>query len=228
LDILEQNREFSKRTTEQAPAYLFIMSNWIEHPTILNGREVALIPLDKAHFAELEAIAADQRIWAFYTQDFSQPGALAGALNDSLLAREQGREYPFVIVHRVTDGEGEEEAAIREPGKLIGSTRFLDIQPPHRKLEIGWTWLHPDYWATGINRECKRLLLSYCFERLGVSRVQLKTDENNVRSRAAIQKIGGRFEGILRNEQIRANGTKRNSAFYSIIEEEWPELRDRL
>ena len=190
------------------------MSNWIEHPTILKGRDVELIPLELSHFAELEAVAGDQRIWAYYTQDFSKPGSLADAMNDALSAREQGREYPF---------------AIRLPaqGKLIGGTRFLDIQPRHRKLEIGWTWLHPDYWATGINRECKRLLLTYCFERLGVSRVQLKTDENNLRSRAAIQKIGGQFEGVLRSEQIRANGTKRNSAFYSILEEEWAELKGR-
>ena len=204
MDISEQIWEFS-----------FTMSNWIEHPTMLSGREVGLFPLDRTHFAELEAIAADQRIWAFYTRDFSQPGTLSEALVDSLLAREQGREYPFVIRHLAT-------------ARLIGSTRFLDIQPRQRKLEIGWTWLHPDHWATGINRECKRLLLTHCFERLGASRVQLKTDEKNVRSRAAIQKIGGQFEGILRNEQIRANGTKRNSAFYSIIEEEWAGLRDRL
>jgi RimJ/RimL family protein N-acetyltransferase len=116
----------------------------------------------------------------------------------------------------------------KQTGKIIGSTRFMDIQSRHKKLEIGWTWLHPDYWATAVNPECKLLLLDYCFETLRTSRVQLKTDENNLRSRKAIEKIGGHFEGILRNDMIKENGIKRNSASFSIIEEEWPVTRVRL
>ena len=104
----------------------------------------------------------------------------------------------------------------------------MDIFPKHKKLEIGSTWLHPGYWATEINLECKLLLLTYCFEELKAVRVQLKTDENNIRSRKAIEKIGGQFEGVLRNEIIRDNGTKRNSAIYSIIDEEWTAKKERL
>ena len=103
-----------------------------------------------------------------------------------------------------------------------GSTRLLYLQPRHRKLEIGWTWLHPAYWAGPVNPECKLLLLTFCFETLGTSRVQLKTDANNIRSRKAIEKIGGAFEGILRNDMLRADGSKRHSAYYGLIEEEWP------
>ena len=98
----------------------------------------------------------------------------------------------------------------------------------HKKLEIGSTWLHPDYWGTEINFECKLLLLTYCFEALHTIRVQLKTDENNIRSRKAIQKIGGQFEGIFRNDMIRDNNTKRNSAYFSIIDEEWEDNKLKL
>ena len=98
----------------------------------------------------------------------------------------------------------------------------------HKKLEIGSTWLHPDYWATAINPECKLLLLTYCFEVLQAVRVQLKTDEKNMRSRKAIEKIGGQFEGILRNDMIRDNYTKRNSAYFSIIDDEWKDKKARL
>ncbi len=110
----------------------------------------------------------------------------------------------------------------------MGSTRFLDIQPQHKKLEIGFTWLHPNYWGTKLNLECKLLLLTYCFEKLGAARVQLKTDQQNLRSRKAIEKIGGKFEGILRQDILRDNGTYRSSAYFSILDYEWPQCRIRL
>jgi RimJ/RimL family protein N-acetyltransferase len=104
----------------------------------------------------------------------------------------------------------------------------MDIQHKHKKLEIGTTWLHPDHWGTVINFECKLLLLTYAFETLRALRVQFKTDENNIRSRKAIEKVGGRFEGILRNDMLRDNGTRRNSAYFSIIEEEWSGVKKML
>jgi RimJ/RimL family protein N-acetyltransferase len=191
------------------------MNNWIKHPTTLTGENVDLLSLDQAHFGELEQLAKDQRIWEFYAMDGSDSAKFISAFSSALAEREKGSQFPFVIFHK-------------RANRLIGSTRYLDIQPAHRKLEIGWTWLHPDYWGTGLNTECKLLLLTHCFESLGASRVQLKTDENNRRSRSAIQKIGGRFEGILRNDMIRDNHTKRNSAYYSLIEEEWPDAKLRL
>jgi RimJ/RimL family protein N-acetyltransferase len=191
------------------------MTNWIKYPTILTGQSVDLIPLDKEHFAALEALAKDKRIWEFYVFDGSNSDRFLGILTDALNEREKGTQFPFVIFHK--------------PGnKIIGSTRFLDIQSSHKKLEIGSTWLHPDYWATKVNLECKLLLLIYCFENLQAQRVQLKTDENNLRSRKAIEKIGGQFEGILRNDMLRDNKTKRNSAYYSIIDEEWNDKKLKL
>ena len=135
--------------------------------------------------------------------------------NKALDDRQAGKQFPFVIIHK-------------ETSKIIGSTRLKDIRPEHRGIEIGWTWLHPDYWATGINEECKLLLLTFCFEDLKAIRVQLKTDENNLRSRKAIQKIGGTFEGILRQDLIRENGTIRTTAYFSLLDHEWPEKKINL
>lgn len=191
------------------------IKDWIKYPTTLSGQTVDLISLDKEHFRDLHQLAAEKRIWEFYAIDGSNQAKLSEALHSAITEREKGSQYPFVVFHR-------------EHNKVIGSTRLLDLQPVHKKLEIGWTWLHPEYWASEVNLECKLLLLEFCFEDLGVIRVQLKTDENNTRSRKAIEKIGGKYEGVLRNEMLRDNGTKRNSAYYSIIDEEWKELKSRL
>jgi len=191
------------------------MENWIKHPITLFGQTVNLIPLEKKHFAELENLSKDKRIWEFYAFDGASSVKFIHTLTAALKERENSTEYPFVIFHK-------------RDNKLIGSTRFMDIQPKHKKLEIGSTWLHPDYWGTEINFECKLLLLTYCFEALQTIRVQLKTDENNIRSRKAIQKIGGQFEGVFRNDMIRDNNTKRNSAYFSIIDEEWEDNKLKL
>lgn len=185
----------------------FIM-NWIKYPVTLKGQIVTLFSMTKKHFEPLAQLAADKRIWEFYAYDASSREKFRKIFDAALAARKKGIQFPFVIYHN------------RER-KIIGSTRFLDIQPEHRKLEIGATWLHPDYWATDVNPECKLLLLTCCFETLRAVRVQLKTDENNLRSRKAIEKIGGQFEGILRHDMLRENGSKRNSAYYSITDEEW-------
>ncbi len=110
----------------------------------------------------------------------------------------------------------------------INYKRQLYIQPLNRKLEIGSTWLHPDYWGSEVNLECKLLMLTYCFEKAGALRVQFKTDEDNKRSRKAIEKIGGKFEGIFRHDMLRDNGTNRNSAYYSIINLEWSNVKANL
>jgi RimJ/RimL family protein N-acetyltransferase len=176
---------------------------------------VDLISLNKEHFSDLRLLAKDKRIWEYYVYDGSDPAKFDEILESALVEREKGFQFPFVILHK---GDN----------RIIGSTRFLDIQFKHRKLEIGTTWVHPQYWGTEVNLECKLLLLTFCFEILQALRVQLKTDENNTRSRKAIEKIGGEFEGILRNDMLRDNITRRNSACYSIIAQEWDEKKIRL
>lgn len=190
-------------------------NSWINDPVILENTLVKLMPLAREHFSVLEELATDQRIWEFYPVDGSKPQQFAAILEKAMAEKQKGTQYPFVIIDK-------------RQNKLIGSTRYLDIQPLHRKLEIGFTWLLPEYWGSGLNKACKLLLLQHCFETLSAVRVQLKTDENNKRSRRAIEKIGGRFEGILRNDMIRGNGTRRNSAYFSVIAEEWAEVKQLL
>ncbi len=187
----------------------------IPHETILQGKLVELIPLEKVHFEELADRAQEKRIWEFIPITMSSAHDCIQAFDKAIIERDNGSQFPFVVYHK-------------HDRKIIGSTRLMNIEAVHRKLEIGWTWLHPDYWATAVNVECKLLLLTFCFETLQAIRVQLKTDENNIRSRKAIAKIGGTFEGILRNDWIRDDGTFRNSAYFSIIHSEWEMTKTRL
>ena len=137
-------------------------------------------------------------------------------IEDALIARDTGAEVPYATV-RLSDGV------------VVGSTRFLDIRRPHRTLEIGWTWLAPEAQRTPVNTEAKFLMLRHAFETLGAVRLQLKTDERNARSRAAITRLGAVFEGILRNYQTRLHdGYVRNTAMFSITSAEWPAVRTQL
>ncbi|HTA26312.1 MAG TPA: GNAT family N-acetyltransferase [Bacteroidia bacterium] len=188
---------------------------WIKHPTVLNGETVDLIPLEKEHFDELYLAASDKELWKYIPSDGSVRETFDRLYYTALEDREKSTCYPFIIYHKVT-------------GKMIGSTRLMDIVHKDEKLEIGFTWLVKEYWGTGINFECKLLLLTFSFNVLKARRVQIKTDENNLRSRKAIEKIGGHFEGVLRKDRIRDNGTSRNAAYYSIIDDEWKDAEQKI
>jgi N-acetyltransferase len=189
--------------------------SWINSETILEGEAVDLVPLKASHLGELKLVSREKRIWEYYVVDASTDAVFDEVYSDALSEKTKGSQFPFVIVNKKT-------------GRLIGSTRYLDIQKNNLKLEIGWTWLSPECWGTEINFECKLLLLAHAFEIMECRRVQLKTDENNFRSRKAILKIGAQFEGILRNDMVRQNLTKRNSAIYSILDTEWPLVKEKL
>lgn len=189
--------------------------SWIHSNTILIGVQVALIPLAKEHFDELDLLARERKIWEFIPTDMSTHEKRYQVFSNAIIERVKGTQFPFVIYHQ-------------KDNKIIGSTRLMNIEPQHRKLEIGWTWLHPAYWSTAVNLECKLLLVKFCFEELKAIRVQLKTDENNIRSQKAIRKIGAQFEGVLRNDWIRDNGTIRNSVYFSIIDSEWENVNSNL
>ncbi|MBP7511120.1 MAG: GNAT family N-acetyltransferase [Bacteroidia bacterium] len=189
--------------------------SWIHPNTILHGNLVELIPLEYGYFEELTNLAREYKIWEFIPDNMSNSERCHLAFRNAINQREKGNQFPFVIFHK-------------KENKIIGSTRLMNIEPDFKKLEIGWTWLHPDYWATLVNLECKLLLLNFCFEELKTIRVQFKTDENNIRSQKAIRKIGAQFEGILRNDMIRDNGTYRNSVYFSIIIKEWQDVRTHL
>jgi RimJ/RimL family protein N-acetyltransferase len=171
--------------------------------------------LQEAHFDELVRSAADSRIWTHLPVDGNDGDKLRRELITAVLNRTVGSHYPFTVFAQ--DGN-----------RIIGSTRFFDIIEEHKKLEIGWTWYHPDAWGKGFNTECKLLLLGHAFEVLGANRVQLKTRTTNLRSRAAIEKIGAVYEGTLRADRIGRDGAIRDTVMYSVIAPEWPATRAHL
>lgn len=188
---------------------------WIPHPTILHGRIVDLLPLEEKHFDELHRAASDKRIWEFYPGDWSVREKFDKVYNGTLRLREKGDEYPFVVYHKPA-------------GRIIGSTRLMDIVPYDKRLEIGGTWYMQEYWATAVNFDCKLALMTFAFETLDAHRVQLKTQHNNIRSRKAIEKIGGIYEGVIREHILRDDGTYRSSAYFSILRHEWPDVKEKL
>jgi N-acetyltransferase len=184
-------------------------------PVTLDGRWVRLEPIGHEHGADLVAAGSDRAIWRYIPLDPSSPEAMRAWIDGSIAEREAGTALRFAIVDRSS-------------GRAVGSTTLFDVRPRDRGIEIGWTWLGPAAQRTGINTECKYLLLRHCFETLGAIRVQLKTHRLNFKSRRAIERIGAQFEGILRNHTIMPDGTYRDSAYYSVIEGEWPAVKRHL
>ncbi|MCZ2259518.1 GNAT family N-acetyltransferase [Sporosarcina sp. G11-34] len=181
----------------------------------LNGNTVFLRLMTTDDVEGIYACSQDERIWTHLSRALQTKEDVQNYIEQALINRETGTEYPFVIV-------------LRETNKVIGSTRFLDISSEHKRLEIGWTWLHPSFWRTTINTECKYLLLSYCFEQLQFQRVQIKTGHENIQSQKAIERIGAKKEGVLRNHMIRPNRKVRHTVMYSVIKEEWHEVKKHL
>ncbi len=186
-------------------------------PVLLEGRHVRLEPLAPAHAGGLFSASQDPGIWRWLPIPmFSAVVAVRPWIDDALKLQVSGVEVPFAIVRK-------------SDGVVVGSTRYLDIRRPHRALEIGWTWLATAAQRTPVNTEAKYLLLQHAFEGQGAVRMQLKTDERNEKSRAAILRLGAVFEGILRNYQTRVHdGYVRNTAMYSITATEWPAVKARL
>jgi RimJ/RimL family protein N-acetyltransferase len=183
-------------------------------PATLEGERVRLEPLSMAHLDGLAAVGLEPAIWRFMP---IQPRSIADLqtwLETALRNAAAGLEVPFATIDRRT-------------GRPIGSTRYMAIVPEHRRLEIGWTWLGREHQGTLANKEAKRLQLEHAFQTLGANRVELKTDADNARSRAALLSIGARFEGVARNHML-APGRIRHSAWYSVTIEDWPEVDERL
>jgi len=181
----------------------------------LEGARLRLEPLSRNHHAMLCAVGLDDELWRWIPKPVRTAEEMAEYVDFALAERAAGRALPFAIIDRAT-------------GRVVGSTRYGAIEPAHRRVEIGWTWLARPYHRTAANTEAKYLLLRHAFETLGCIRVELKTDSLNERSRAAIRRIGAREEGILRNHMITASGRLRHTVYYSIIEEEWPEVKQGL
>lgn len=184
-------------------------------PIVLEGQRVKLIPMEESHIEGLYIAGSDARIWELQGKPIDHPDEMCKFVQSALREQERGTELPFTVLDKDTE-------------TIVGSTRFMDIMPNHRILEIGWTWYNPGVWRTRVNTECKYLLLHHAFETLSTVRVQLKTDKRNTRSQAAIERIGGTYEGTLRNHRILHDGYIRDTVFFSIIESEWPDVKKRL
>lgn len=185
------------------------------HFIALENETVLLRPLDKVAVQGILEAVNFPEIWLHMSTAMENIEDVNGFVDNALAMKEKKTEFPFVIVDK-------------ESGQIIGSTRFMDIDDKHKRLEIGTTWLIPAYWRTAINTNCKYLLLQYCFEILKLQRVQIKTDHENYRSQKAIERIGAIKEGVLRNHMIRKDGTIRHTVMYSIIKEDWPEIKTHL
>lgn len=186
------------------------------HPVTLLGQVVRLEPLSEAHVPDLAAVGLDESIWRqMLYGNIDSEEKMRAFVRDMLARQERGTDLPFAVIHLASE-------------RAIGCTRYLEIQRRHRGIEIGGTWYGVAYQRTGVNTECKYLLLRHAFETLGCIRVQLKTDVRNARSRRAIERIGAIKEGIFRNHLIKLDGTVRDSVYYSIVDTEWPAVKADL
>jgi RimJ/RimL family protein N-acetyltransferase len=184
-------------------------------PRNLEGPTIRLEPLTPAHLDGLCDAGLDPELWRLTVSRIRTRADMARYLDEALAEQRAGTALPFATVWRAT-------------GRVIGSTRFGNASPPNRRVEIGWTWLARPWQRTGANTEAKYLMLRQAFEQWGCIRVELKTSALNQRSRAAILRIGAREEGILRHHMINEDGSLRDSVFFSLLADEWPQAKGRL
>ncbi|MGA2490500.1 MAG: GNAT family protein [Anaerolineales bacterium] len=185
-------------------------------PVTLEGQIVRLEPLSEAHVPGLASVGCDDRIWRLMRYGMIRTEEDMRRWVCSLLeGQAAGTDLPFAVIHL-------------ESGCVAGASRYLEIHPENKGLEIGGTWYGLKYQHTAVNTECKYLLLRHAFEALGAIRVQFKADVRNERSWHAIERIGAKREGILRNHYILPDGVIRDSVYYSIIDGEWPGVKEKL
>jgi RimJ/RimL family protein N-acetyltransferase len=188
---------------------------FFEQDNRLENERVILSPLQIGDFEPLNLIAYHPQIWAVGMNNLQDPAHLKSYIESALDEKKQHLSYPFLIFDK-------------QKNRVAGSTRFGNISFSNKRLEIGWTWIHPDFQHTDLNRNCKYLLLQFAFEKLLFNRVEIKTDAINHQSRKAILKIGAKEEGVFRKHQITSDGRVRDSVYYSIINDEWPGVKSKI
>jgi len=183
---------------------------------VLEGHAIRLLPLTRDHAESVTRVAlAHPQIWTHIPYPMQSEGDVHVRLEQAAALHAAGLGVVFVT-------------ELRQAGEIVGGTSILSVDPRVPSFEIGGTWIVPPHQRTRVNTEAKYLQLCFAFETLGAARVELKTDVRNERSRKAIARIGGRFEGIFRNHMRRADGSLRDSAFFSIVSAEWPEVKRTL
>lgn len=179
---------------------------------VLQNDVVQLRPVSLSDKEGYARIVYDPEIWQYFVSVISDESGLDGFLNDAVRDSMNGTRIVFTIVER-------------KSGRIAGSTAYGNLAPKERRLEIGWSWLGKEFRGTGINRAVKHLLLSHAFEELQCERVEFKTDELNARARRGLLAIGAKEEGTLRSFNYMPGGRRRNAVYYSILKNEWPEIR---
>jgi N-acetyltransferase len=191
------------------------MSSFAITDVVLVGQRVKLMPLTLASLESLVEAASDSTIFRWHIAPMNSPSAIRAWVEKALAERSIDRALPFVTIEADTS-------------RVIGSTRFFNIDPANLKAEIGFTWLVSSAQRTGINREAKYLMLRHAFETWKLRRVEFKTHAENMQSRAALLRLGAVEEGTLRNHMIMPDGGIRHSVYFSIIDSEWSQLKMRL
>jgi N-acetyltransferase len=184
-------------------------------PPTLAGRHVRLVPLTLDHVPALWAVANDDDIWRWTLSQIHSELDMDRYVRAALDKQADGGAIPFATTDAAT-------------GRVIGSTRYHNVEPLHRRVEIGYTWIGTPWQRTPVNTEAKYLMLRYAFETLGCIRVELRTDSQNQRSRSAILRIGAKEEGTLRRHLRTDAGRFRDTVYFSILDDEWPEVKQRL
>ncbi len=184
-------------------------------PVTLQGQYVRLEPLKMEHFDPLWSVGQDPELWQWTPYQINTPEKMRTYLRAALDAAELGAALPFVTIWQATD-------------EIVGSTRFGHIDAPNHRVEIGWTWIDRAWQHTPVNTEAKFLMLQHAFEVWHCIRVELKTDVLNTRSRAAILRLGAKEEGVFRHHMITDTGRLRDTVYFSIINDEWPDVKARL
>jgi RimJ/RimL family protein N-acetyltransferase len=184
-------------------------------PVTLEGRHVRLEPLSQAHHAGLSAVGLDEQLWRWIPTPVRTAEEMSAYIATAIEEQARGVSLPFALIEKSS-------------GRVIGCTRYGNIDRTHHRVEIGWTWVAPGWQRTGVNTEAKYLLLQHAFETLGCIRVELKTDSLNEKSRNAILRIGAKEEGTFRNHMITASGRIRHTVYFSILDSEWAAVKARL
>lgn len=181
----------------------------------LEGRHVRLEPMGAQHLHGIVRAGCAPEIWQWLSLEIRDVASAQEFIDRAVANRSAGLEYPFAVISR-------------RDGRVVGSTRYLDVHPEHRTLEVGYTWYEPAVHGTSVNPECKFLLLRHAFEVWNANRVALKTDVRNLHSQAAIRKLGAQYEGALRFDRIRRDGSIRDTVVFSVTRPEWPQVQAGL
>ena len=184
-------------------------------PVVLEGHGVRLEPLQAGHAGALEAVAGDGRLWELWFTSVPEPGGVGSYIEAALAGQSAGHMLPWVV-------------RLAQDGLIVGTTRYHDIVAAIDRVEIGYTWYGKRHQRTHVNTACKLLLFQHAFESLGCRVVGLRTDNFNFASQRAIEALGAKKDGVLRRHQARRDGTVRDSVIYSVLAEEWPDVKRHL